>query len=860
MPLKPEDLTPTERQFYDALPPSQQHTYLDLSDEVRPLIGRWSPAGACSDDQRDAGVCVPDPRVTSQVGVRKPVDWDLVPADSRHGERIHPYRIKDAHTGDLMLSPGGPSGVIGALLSALAPPQDYSHMGIVVADDGFNGTVLRHCTASEDWMMRAQFTTGTIFAGTPLEMKIPERGFRPDAERFVWPGTLTQTVEVAYKSHYHELYRREVYEHDAAGHYLLTKGDNGEPERILRDKYAVEDPVRDGDDRATGGRYRIAALTFDPVVVPEKDGTPEHLAAPLIVQPCPQKRSPAVRAALERVADACDRLRGHYRFYAYTDGQVGNLDDGPPTLERETEPHCVAGSLVTEPLTTTRGMVCSTFIWQAVQLANEDGLPRIFLDGRPHRPEPPDAHDDQCAQRTAMLGRRRATGSQLDPVNPVDGLYFYDSAIRGSAGEALRSKLRDHVLEKIKGTLDDVTGPPVLGAAEGAWAGVEFSWMLGVNPVYLAVLLGTSKAYLDAQIEKIRQTAVHVSNQSGQTFGHDDASLDNESEDWLDNPGTGNTVSPDDILNAWSAPHYEDGETIVGLYGANARVDVLPPAPVDGPWHPSTWEIATDRTEVGVRVFRRDANGDPEFLPVAVVRIGCTELTTREAQDMSEPQYTVCPLGQYFAAATWTDPTSGFQWRSPRQIVEVPGPTIDIEVVPPRETDRVVRLHGTASLLNRHATDELPVIGTDPWTADEKFFSEPIPMSLAFDAVDPLDDPEFHDWLVAQHGDTIQGLREQTWTHDFAIEDWGIVRLRCTSVLADDGSVTVTIKGGTREGQDAYDPTEPDWGGAVVRTAPARRAGDPPTELDLTVERTGFAVPPVRATIHVVIENDQQVG
>jgi hypothetical protein len=729
-------------------------------------------------------------------------------------------------------------------------------MGIVVDDDGFNGTVVRHCTASEEWLMRAKFATGKIFAATPLEMSIPLRGFRPDVVKFLWPGTITQTVEVAYKSHYDELYRREVYEHDADGNYLWGKGDDGEPERILRDKYAVLDPDRDGDDRATGGRYRINALTFNVVKVPTIGDTPEHDAWPLIVQPCPQKRTPAVRAALGRIAEACVRLRGHYRFFAYTDGQIGNANDGPLTLERGNESRCVGGTPVVESLTSTRGMVCSTFIWQAVQLANEEGGPRIVLDGRPNRPEPASVGDDQCAQRTASLGRPRVGGSQLDPVDPVDGLYFYDSAIRESAAAALQAKLRDKVLEKIRGILDDVTGPPLLGAAEGALLGVDLSWMLAANPIYLATLLGVSKAYLDEQVERVRETATHVSNQYGDTFRSDNAALDNENDQWLHAPGTGNTVSPDDILNAWAAPHHEDGDTVVGLYGSNINVVVLPPAPIEGPWRPSTWEISTDSTQIGVRVFRRESDGSQTFLKVATVRVGCSEYTTVDAQDMTRRQFVECPLGRYFASAVWTD-DHGSQWRSPRSIVEMPGGDVDIEVYPPKETSRVILLHGKAALLNRHTFDGL---FTDPWRKDEEFWSEPIPMSLDFDAIDPLDDPEFHQWLIEQHGDTIKGLREQTWIHDFKIEEWGIVRLQCKVVLEADASVTLTIKGGTREGQDPDDNSQPDWGGVVRRTAPPKRPGDPPTEFDLTVQRTGFAVPPVRANIHFVIENDPQVG
>jgi hypothetical protein len=873
MPIDESQLTPQQRQIYDTLHGSQKRIYLDLSDEVRDIVGRWAPPNGCTDDQKLARVCQPDPRVTAQVGIRRPTDWDLIPAGAKQAGRVASWRIKGARKGNLLLTPGGPSGIIGALLSALAPPQDYSHMGIVIADDGDNGTLLRHCTASEDWLTRKVFMTGTIFDDTPLEIAIPLRGFRPDAVKHLWPGTITQTVEVAFKSHYHENYRAEVYELDAQGNYLWQQDEFGEKQPILREKYSVLDPVRAGDDRGTGRRYRIPALTFDPVFVPEmtRNGvlTPGHWADPLIVQPCAALRTPAVDTALSRIADACLQLRGHYRYFAYTHGRISENADGPVTLEGMFEPLCRSGQWVADPVDKTRGMVCSTFIWQAVQLANEPGGgPRIVLDGRPARVEPT-TDDDRCARLTAALGRKRGDHGSLDPADPTDGLYFYSEAGRKEAAGALQSKLRDKVMQNVGSFLDEVAGPPWLGALGGAYTGSLISQMLAVNPLTLATVLGVSVSYIESVVEDLRKTATHVSNQHGDCFRGDNAALDNESDDWRRNPGAGNTVSPDDILNAWSAPQYEDDNEVVGVYGANIKAEVLSPGLIDGDWKPSTWEVITDRTSVGVRVYRPDVNGQPEYLTGATVHIGCRDMpTTEQAPPDRYQRMPSVALGQYFGWATWIDPSTGWQWKSPRQVVSVPGSDVEFKVFPPKQSRRTVSIAGKADLLIRHASDEIPVIGTIPWERNADFYSGWTPMTMDFSDVREEDDPEFFAWLQENYGPDLKGLEEFTWQAQFEMTDtpifpaWGLMIVRFTCKLDSTGTLHLTIKGGSRPGLDRTDNTEPQWGEEVTQVIPPKLSNtDPGATFDVEVTRTNIAVRPViRATLHVSVHNNQQGG
>ncbi|WP_373508020.1 hypothetical protein [Thiocapsa sp.] len=863
-PILEKDMSPEEREIYGTLAPAQKPIFLDLSPDVRALVGRSAPANACASDQFKQRICLPDSRVTAQVGLRHPTDWDTLPLDAKYADRAYKWRLKGARRGDLLLTPGGPAGMIGAMLAALKPPQDYSHMGIVVEDDGENGIVLRHCTTSEDWLNSKLFMTGKIFEGTPLEMHVPQFGFRADAVRFLWPGTISQTVEIAYKSFRDHHYLAEVYETDGAGNPLWEADEFGEPKKILRDKYAVVDGLFPTNSLATGKKFRISALTFNAVFIAASDAEPAHFAGPLVVQPCRSRQSPAVRSALARIADAAMQVRGHYRLFAYTNGLIGNADDGPPMLEARTEPYCASGVYMDDPVARTRGMVCSTMIWQALQLANADGGAPIFVDGRPARMEPISEGEDLCLRLAARNGRRRRfpLSEQLVPGGS-EGLYFYSVANRKDAAKALQKALVGKVMKHIAGVLDDVTGPPVLGALEGALASLPITYVLTWHPAILASALGVGKAYLDTEIEKVRQTARYLSNQMGDTFTSDNNATGNDSTDWVDNSGTGQTVSPDDILHSWAAPYHEGADGIFGLYGSSIRAEVLSPGLVDGPWKPSTWEISVGTADVQVRVFRRGAGQANIYLADALVRIGCTQFHTKEKDDLERYQYVgALPYGSYFVFASWFDPETMWQWRSPRQIIDIPGPghRIDIEVFQPKPTRRYVRIRGEVDLLNRHVTDDIPLIGTDPWTQTVSIDSSDIPMSLDFEAIDPGTDPEFSQWLADSYGPDVESLKMFEWPVDLRVEDWGIVRAIFTIALDDNGEVQITTRAGTRGGIDPTENRQPDWGAEFTRNVPPLEASGTPAALDFVVERAGFAIPPVRAQFRLLVENRQQSG
>ena len=53
---------------------------------------------------------------------------------------------------------------------------------------------IRHCTASVDYLKAHPDEGGPPFMGNPTD------GFREDAVRYGWPGTVTQSLEVAYRA------------------------------------------------------------------------------------------------------------------------------------------------------------------------------------------------------------------------------------------------------------------------------------------------------------------------------------------------------------------------------------------------------------------------------------------------------------------------------------------------------------------------------------------------------------------------------------------------------------------------------------------------------------------------------------
>jgi hypothetical protein len=204
--------------------------------------------------------------------------------------RYVPGRVLNAKKGDVILSPGDQQ-IIGALLRQVSPPQYYSHSGIVTR----NHVEVRHSTGSPEWLV--DHPNGI--------MGLPTDGFEPAALKYLWPGTITQSMDQAF---YFE---------------WLNSPDTGP--------------------------YKIESFSFKPV-------TSNTVVYPLVIKPSPFAETPTVRATLHAIAEQALMINGHYRFYCYTDPAMALS----PTNVAGAGAGWAAGTVPT---------VCSSFIWLAAQRA-----------------------------------------------------------------------------------------------------------------------------------------------------------------------------------------------------------------------------------------------------------------------------------------------------------------------------------------------------------------------------------------------------------------------------------------------------------------------------------------------------------
>ena len=244
-----------------------------LFDPAEPQVG-----GECDPDNMPDGL--PDGMVCQ---LTNEIEWRFVPG-----------RILNAKKGDLLLDPGGP-GVVGQLLRQVQPPQYYSHCGIMTK----NHIELRHSTGSEDWLK-------DHLAGSFLGNKGTD-GFDPTALKYLWPGSVTQTIDNAYHGEW------------------VTSPDTGP--------------------------YKIAEFSF----APDLSDT-STIVPPVVVKPPPFSETADVRRILHSIAEAALRINSHYRFYCYTRPQIAL---GPEGLAGP-DSGWADGTVATQ---------CASFIWLAAQHA-----------------------------------------------------------------------------------------------------------------------------------------------------------------------------------------------------------------------------------------------------------------------------------------------------------------------------------------------------------------------------------------------------------------------------------------------------------------------------------------------------------
>src|SRR5439155_25460891 len=167
----------------------------------------------------------------------------------------------------------GDEELIGQLLRQVTPPQYYSHSGIMTK----NHIEVRHSTASAEWLRDNP-------AGSFLGNKGTD-GLDPTALKYLWPGTVTQSIDQTYY-----------------GEWMAS------PPTTLY---------------GTGNQYKIVGFSFQP-----NSGNLNTLVNPLVLKPPPFEETPAVRATLHRIADAASAINGHYRFYCYTRPEIALGPEG----------------------------------------------------------------------------------------------------------------------------------------------------------------------------------------------------------------------------------------------------------------------------------------------------------------------------------------------------------------------------------------------------------------------------------------------------------------------------------------------------------------------------------------------------
>jgi hypothetical protein len=570
-----------------------------------------------------------------------------------------PAHLPYAQKGELALSPGDGHGFISGIVASLSPPQVYDHMGIFID----NGWTIRHCTSSMDRLEDDSLFTAelTIKLAGIIELtneKIPLNGFRPDLVRFGWPGSITQTVEEVYRTGRNSLNPRWTYAATHPGQDLEDPERPGEPFRIFhlpraerQRRLQFNDPERDKGES-------MVRLQDRPVNLVESwQGCPPPSSAltgpdlreftPRLVRPHTQFDA-QVRPTLHRVAEMARKIDAHYRFAAYSRGDIG-FD---PSFLAPAANDGIWASLPPGagwPAGTLPAM-CSSFVWTAVQLANQDlppGALPILLEDRA-TPEDP--------------------GCGLE-YGSMDGFYRYHADERIEAGKRLvakiQGKIRDRFDKKIPGVAYDLL-PSLLYIRD--------------------------------------TTATRVGNQIANAFAADACELLDET--WAAS-GEGETVSPDDTLNHWDLkPQF--GELVQpegrqAIYGDSVPIQLTAPQWKRIPlFRKQEFDLGTGHV-TGVAFVNGTA------IPAVTVRFdhGCATATTTE--DRETAFLIELGTGVHFAEAfiLLPNPISGNPetFRTPKplefQIDQGQVTHIQLHLEPPSDLWRIVDIHLDADIHDR---------------------------------------------------------------------------------------------------------------------------------------------------------------
>jgi hypothetical protein len=542
--------------------------------------------------------------------------------------------VANAEKGDLFLCPATSNGVIGSLLGSLTPAQHFTHMGIFVDD-----RVIRQCTFIEDRLkdkayMPENLDVTLTFVGGNISytdsQPAPVHGFAPDLVRYGWPGTITLPIDDAI---YGDLY-----------------GD-GYP----RCKFL--DP-----DHPNQKMYSVHELSFSPVVIDPPTGQASpFVLPPLVVKPCTNRSEGwFIRRVAWEVANTAAAMDGHYRFYGYSDAAIA-LD---PSFNGPTRSHPIhletdATKLPTGP---TMALVCSTFVWAAVEGTAAARGYDLSLD-----PVPSDDEARICLPHLRPLEGEHA----VTDASTKDGLYLYDAADRLKAGNALYAHVKSSVRHEVEDSI----------------------------PTAAAVLTIQSRAGVADTILTQTPFDDRVANQLVNTFGGDDPG--DLTGTWRQSKD-GRSVSPDDIFRFWDQTQdvSVNPPVVHGVYGHNEPAIVVYRRPEERPIY--RWGKSAGKGKIHGQVT---FNGN-RMLGITV-RLNCqSAVTGPDGYSMDVPE------GRYRLSAGMRDPVSGLYASGSTDESINSGQTTsaqDIKLVFPTETRRQVSTHGHADLVDR------ALVGSDDW-------------------------------------------------------------------------------------------------------------------------------------------------
>jgi hypothetical protein len=556
-----------------------------------------------------------------------------------------PAQLPYAKKGDLALSPGDGEGFISGIVASLAPAQVYDHMGMFID----NGRTIRHCTGSMERLEDEDLFTAEIsvkLAGviTLERQKVPLHGVRPDLLRFGWPGTITQTVEEVYRNGRNSLNPRWAYATTHPGEDLEDPERPGVPFRIYhlphgqrQRRLVFNDPELDKGE---------GIVRLQDIAVHVGDPPEEH--KPLLVRPHPQFE-PEVRETLELVAEMAKQIEAHYRFFAYTRGEIG-LDssfEAPPLGDGSWEGLPTGASWPAG----TIGAMCSSFVWTAVQRANE--------------------------KLEAGHGRTIVLEDHADPPNPqrgleygsADGFYQYHADERKKAGTKLVNKIKGKIRERFDDQIPDV-----------AYAALP-------------------------QLLLYREiTASNVANQTANAFALDACELLDES--WTV-PTEGETASPDNTLCFWDLKEH-DGRLVqpegrLAIYGDSVPLQLTAPQWKHVPlFRKQDFDLGTGEVTGTARIAGAPIAG-------ATIRFdfGCAVATT--SADPETSFRVRLGSGTHFAEGfiLRPNPATGnletFRTKHPLKFEIRQGELtfIDLELEPPPDLWRIIDVHLDADIHDR---------------------------------------------------------------------------------------------------------------------------------------------------------------